>query len=103
MALSSRDFQRAAAQRLTTAEFLLRNRYNLDAMCLGGYTIECTLKALILKLTPDQELAETSKMLSSGSRMHSAETLGEILKKRGRALPLELSGNAEKVVLSAKR
>jgi hypothetical protein len=43
---SSRDFQRAAAQRLTTAEFLLLHRYNLDAMYLAGYTVECSLKDL---------------------------------------------------------
>lgn len=45
---SCTHFQRAAGQRFTTAEFLLRHRYALDAMYLAGYTIECTLKALIL-------------------------------------------------------
>jgi hypothetical protein len=69
---------------------LLKNHYNLDAMYLGGYTIECTLKALILELTPDQERAAMSKTLGSGSRMHNAEILGGILKGRGRPLPLEL-------------
>ena len=45
-------FQRAADQRLTTAAFLLENGFHLDAVYLGGYGIECGLKALILKRTP---------------------------------------------------
>ena len=44
----AQNFQ-SFSQRLTTAEFLLENGYNLDAMYLAGYTVECTLKALILR------------------------------------------------------
>jgi len=36
---TSRDFQKAAAQRLTTAETLLREKHTLDAQYLGGYTV----------------------------------------------------------------
>ena len=39
--LTARDFWRAAAQRFTTAEFLLRNGYTLDALYLAGYSVEC--------------------------------------------------------------
>ena len=42
---TSRDFQKVAAQRLTTAETLLREKLTLDAQYLGGYTVECSLKA----------------------------------------------------------
>src|SRR5205085_10313843 len=87
---SSRDFQRAARQRLTTAEFLLDHRYNLDAMYLAGYAVECTLKALILEVTPVAERPETLKTISSGKKMHDAEMLGAILKQRGHPIPLEL-------------
>jgi hypothetical protein len=87
---SSRDFQRAAKQRLTTAEFLLENRYNLDAMYLAGYTIECTLKALILQLTPDGDQIQRLKQISSGKQMHSPEVLGGILKDQGQPIPLLL-------------
>jgi HEPN domain-containing protein len=90
MPSSSRDFQRAAQQRLTTAEFLLENDYNLDAMYLAGYAVECTLKALILEITPAAERAEMLKKISSGKKMHDAEILGGILKDRGRPIPLEL-------------
>ncbi len=50
---TSRDFLKAAGQRLTTAETLLRERLTVAAQYIGGYTVECSLKALILKKTPD--------------------------------------------------
>ncbi|HWB53693.1 MAG TPA: HEPN domain-containing protein [Tepidisphaeraceae bacterium] len=87
---SSRDFQRAAAQRLTTAEFLLDHRYNLDAMYLAGYAVECSLKALILKVVQVQEHNQMLKKVTSGSRMHEPETLGAILKELQHPIPLDL-------------
>jgi HEPN domain-containing protein len=90
MPLSSRDFQRAARQRLATAEFLLENGYTLDATYLAGYTIECTLKALILRVTPARKRPEMLKRISSGKMMHNPETLNGILKDRKNQLPLAL-------------
>jgi HEPN domain-containing protein len=90
MPTSSKDFLRAALQRLTTAEFLLDNHYNLDAMYLAGYTIECALKALILELTPVTERTEMLKSIGSGKKMHNLEILGGILKDLGRPIPLLL-------------
>jgi hypothetical protein len=58
---TSRDYQKAALQRLTTAEALLDLRLNLDAQYLGGYTVECSLKALILERTPAADQADTLK------------------------------------------
>lgn len=90
MPTTARDFQRAAGQRLTTAQFLLDNRYNLDALYLAGYTVECSLKALILELTPAAERAKTLKKISSGKKMHEPEVLGMLLKNLGRPIPLVL-------------
>ncbi len=90
MPSSSRDFLRAALQRLTTAKFLLKNGYNLDAMYLGGYAVECSLKALILEITPEPDQPEMLKKISSGKKMHDTEILGGVLKDRGRPIPLEL-------------
>jgi HEPN domain-containing protein len=90
MALSSRDFRRAARQRLNTAEFLFRRSYNLDAMYLAGYTIECALKALILEVTPAQDRPATFTKITAGSQMHYPETLGGILKDLGHPIPLQL-------------
>lgn len=90
MPRSSRDFQKAARQRLTTATFLLEKGYTLDAMYLAGYTIECTLKALILKLTPVRKRPEMLRKISSGKMMHDPETLNGILKDRKNPLPLAL-------------
>jgi HEPN domain-containing protein len=90
MPTSSRDFQRAALQRLTTARFLLQNRYNLDALYLAGYTVECSLKALILETTPASDRPDVLKKISSGNKMHDAEILGGILKELGHPIPLDL-------------
>jgi hypothetical protein len=48
----ARRFHRAAAQRLTAAEFLLNNHFHLEAVYIGGYVVECALKALALRRTP---------------------------------------------------
>jgi HEPN domain-containing protein len=77
-------------QRLTAAEFLLNNGYNLDAMYLGGYAVECSLKALILMATPATDLPETLKKISSGSKMHDIEVLTGILKDLSHAPPPNL-------------
>lgn len=90
MPSSSRDFLRAAAQRLGTAELLLGNGYNLDAMYLAGYTIECALKALILETTPETDRKKMLKEISSGKQMHSAEALLGRLRDRNRRIPLKL-------------
>jgi HEPN domain-containing protein len=88
---SARDFQRAALQRLTTAEFLLNNGYNLDAVYLAGYTIECSLKALILAVTPLPARSTKLKSITSGSRMHNAEVLKAELKQLNKPVPPKLA------------
>ena len=90
MPTTSRDFLRAAGQRLTTAEFLLENRYTLDAMYLAGYTVECALKALILYWTPDVDRMNTLKNITSGHLMHDPEILAGSLKDLRQPLPLRL-------------
>lgn len=88
--LSSRDFQKAAMQRLTTSDFLLKNHYNRDAMYLAGYTVECSLKALIMEITPESQKFDKFKIIRSGHQMHYPEPLGSILKDLGRPIPLEI-------------
>jgi len=88
---TSRDFLKVALQRLTTAEALLRLRMNLDAQYFGGYTIECSLKALILEKTDAADREEVLKKLSSGQKMHRADVLLGELRDRGLTLPLELA------------
>src|ERR1035437_10314136 len=88
--LCARDFQRAADQRLTTADFLCGHRYNLDATYVAGYAIECTLKALILEFTTAAARPETLTKISSGRKMHNFEILAGLLKDLGQPMPLEL-------------
>jgi HEPN domain len=95
---TSRDFQNAAGQRLTTAETLLREKLTLDAQYVGGYTVECSLKALILHRTPDPDKPEKLKQISSGKNMHRADILLGELRDLGIALPLEIAKRMRRFV-----
>ena len=88
---TSRDFQKAAAQRLTAAETLLREKLTLDAQYIGGYTLECTLKALVMELTLDPGKAEKLKRITAGASMHRPDVLLGELRNLGAALPLILA------------
>lgn len=84
---SSRDFQRAAKQRYTTAEFLLAHGHTLDAMYLGGYAIECSLKALILHHTLDSNRMAMVDRTTRGRSMHDPEVLAGELRELQLAVP----------------
>src|SRR5262245_6415619 len=91
MALSSRDYFKAAKQRFVTAEFLLQNGYNLDALYLAEYAVEYSLKALILEATPEFDRPTTLREISQGHKMHSPEVLAGVLDERlGRPVPGEI-------------
>jgi len=80
-----RLFQRAADQRLITAEFLLQNGFSIDAVYLAGYTVECALKALILRWTPRAGFeAMMEKLTEVGAKGHDFEYLKGILKEQRR-------------------
>ena len=88
---TSRDFQRAAAQRLDVARVLLREKLTLDAQYIGGYTVECSLKALILHLTPAADKPDALLRLTTGAAMHRPDVLRGELRKLGASLPLALA------------
>ena|SRR5436190_2325421 len=88
---TSRDFQRVAAQRLTTAEALLRQKLTLDAQYLAGYTVECSLKALILHLSPSANRAAKLVQITSGAQMHRPDVLLGELRAFGIVLPMEIA------------
>jgi len=88
---TSRDFQKAAAQRLTSAETLLRDRLTLDAQYLGGYTVECSLKALILELAHIDNKTEKLKEITAGAKWHRPDILLGELQDLGVDLPLSLA------------
>lgn len=88
---TSRDFLKVAGQRLTTAETLLREKLTLDAQYLGGYTVECSLKALILHRTPEPDKPDTLRRITSGAKMHRPDVLLGELRNSGVALPLGIA------------
>jgi HEPN domain-containing protein len=81
---------RAARQRLGTAEFLLDQGYNLDAFYLGGYAIECSLKALINERTPSSRRPSILEKITQGAQWHDPEVLGGILEELRCPMPRPL-------------
>jgi hypothetical protein len=84
---TSRTFLRAVRQRLLAAEFLRENDYNLDALYLAGYCIECGFKALILDRTPRSRRAEVLDLITRGAACHNYEVLADHLKQAGSSVP----------------
>jgi HEPN domain-containing protein len=78
-----RLFERAAQQRLAAAELLFTHDFYLDAIYLAGYTVECSLKALILRRTPRGDFEAMNEQLTEvGAKGHDLEYLKKILKKQ---------------------
>ena len=96
---TSRDFQTAAAQRLNAAEILLRADVTLDAQYLGGYTVECSLKALILERTPDPDKAEKLKKITKSALMHRSDILLGELRDLETVVPPDLAKRIRSVNL----
>jgi hypothetical protein len=65
-----RKFLRAAEQRMKAAEFLFDHGFWLDSVYLGGYAVECALKALILERTADNVYAAMYDAITKGSIAH---------------------------------
>ena len=78
-----RKFRRAAEQRWLAARWLFgESPYYLDAIYLGGYAVECALKALILHRTPNRKFPDIYVEITSGQKAHDFEFLRGILRRK---------------------
>jgi hypothetical protein len=67
-----RDFLKVALQRLSAAEEIMESlRLTLEAQYIGGYSVECSLKALILEKTPELERPAMLDRLNSWRHLSS--------------------------------
>ncbi|MGL6095232.1 MAG: hypothetical protein ACRC7O_05435, partial [Fimbriiglobus sp.] len=74
-----------------SAEYLLLGRRTLDAQYIGGYAVECAMKALILERTAPPNRREILARITSGAAMHRPDVLLGELRPLGVLLPLELA------------
>ena len=58
---------------------------------MAGYTIECSLKALIIELTPDADKSDKLERITKTATMHRPEVLLGKLRDLGASLPLNLA------------
>jgi hypothetical protein len=87
-----RDFLKVAIQRLTAAQQIMDIlRLTLEAQYIGGYSVECSLKALILEKTAELDRLKILDQLIHGAAQHRAEVLLERLRERGIFLTVELA------------
>ncbi|MGH7136293.1 MAG: hypothetical protein ACREHD_11175 [Pirellulales bacterium] len=89
---TARDFLRVALQRLDVAiEIMEMLRRSLEAQYIGGYSVECSFKALILERTAEDDRPETLERLTHGATYHRPEVLLDRLRVLGVALTPELA------------
>ena len=79
--LLAEKYRRAAKQRLTSAQLRLQHDLSLDAMYLGGYVVECALKALILRRVPRGGRRDIVARITRGAAAHKLESLKEKLQR----------------------
>ena len=86
----TRQFYRAAVQRHAEARFLSENsNYQLASIYLGGYAVECALKAVLLANTLPKKHAET-KATFRGGVARNFDWLRHQLRERGVNFPPEV-------------
>ena len=89
---TARDFLKVALQRLTAAEEIMETlRLTLEAQYIGGYSVECSLKALILQKTAEPDRPVVLFQLTHGATYQRAEVLLDRLRERGVFLTVELA------------
>jgi len=89
---TARDFLKAARQRLdVAAEIMGILRRSLEAQYIGGYSVECSLKALILERTAEADRPAMLQRLTHGATNHRPEVLLDRLRDLGIALTPDLS------------
>ena len=89
---TARDFLRVALQRLDAAvEIAEILRRTLEAQYIGGYSVECSFKALIMERTSEAERPTILQLLTRGATYHRPEVLLDRLRDLGIALTPELA------------
>jgi hypothetical protein len=87
-----RNFLKVALHRLTAAEKIMDVLLlNLEAQYIGGYSVECSFKALILERTDEAERPAMRARQTHGSTYHKPEPLLDRLRVRGGFLTPELA------------
>lgn len=85
-------FLKVSLQRLTAAEDIMESlRLTLEAQYIGGYSVECALKALVLEKTSAAERPAMLDRLTHGATYHRAEVLLDRLRDRGVSLTVDLA------------
>lgn len=83
-------FYRAAGQRVAAARVLAAAAETLDATYLGGYGLECALKAVILARTLHRQRRALLDEEFRGQKAHNLDWLIHQVKSLGGSVPLPI-------------
>jgi hypothetical protein len=90
-----RKLIRAAKQRLTSSDVLLKNGQFIDSMYLAGYGVECALKALLMSRLPPGKRRQTEEQVFRGKSGHDFENLKARIRKCGVAFPKAITNHLQ--------
>lgn len=94
---NARLFYRAAKERFSDAELLLRMKHTTGAVYLAGYSVECMLKSLILSGVPRKQEDEILAMFR-GQAAHDFRWLMRLYQQHGGVgIPRQLSSHFRRV------
>lgn len=82
-----REFLKVSHQRLDAAQQIMDAlSLTLEAQYIGGYSVECSFKALILEKTAEIDRLKVLADVTHGAAYHKHERLLAMLKARGVSL-----------------
>lgn len=84
------QFHRAAGQRIAAARVFSAAAETLDATYLGGYGLECSLKALILAATPPDHRQDLMEVTFRGQLAHNLDHLMYQVIRKGISIPKKI-------------
>ena len=90
----ARKFWRLAKQRLTEAKQVLQIQLWALAEYVGGYAVECSLKALVLGVTPENERPKAGEATIEWMKTefgHELDNLRRHLSARGARMPSDVA------------
>jgi len=81
------EFLRAGEQRLAEARYLAVAKYQTAAIYLAGYTVECSLKALLLSSLPRGRRTNVGELLRGNAGHNFVLLKEEYIRSGGAAFP----------------
>ena len=95
--LEVRRFWRVAQERYDDAEFLIGEERARAAVYIGGYCVECSLKALIVAATPEARIADAVEGWKRGGGHDLEGLMRQYVRASGLSIPRDVQRHLMRV------